>query len=233
MDLRGYNNSAKPNGIENYNIELIVDDVCEVIEKLGRKAILVGHDWGAVIAWTLAMKRSDLISRLIVMNGTHPSVFMKLLRTRSAQLFKSWYIFMFQCPCLPEILMWIKDYDMFDQLFRGKKTGIINREKNFTDEDLEAWKYAFSKPNALTPPVNYYRALIRQCGTRHLSLSQINVRTLIIWGEKDEFLLYEGARMSLQMCTNGKLKIVPNASHWVQQDCPNEVNLAIQEFLNE
>lgn len=230
VDLRGYNDSDKPTGVSNYDLDLIVSDIAELIETMGEKAIVVGHDWGGVVAWALAIEHPDLIQRLIIMNAPHPKAATKVMRTRSAQLLKSWYIFFFQCPWLPELWVWARDFANLERCFRCPKMGLVHPE-NFTDEDLEAWKHVFSKPNACSPPINYYRASMRAVNRRHFPFEPVRPKTLIIWGERDAALEPEIADLSLAMCREAKLEKIADASHWVQQDVPERVNQLMADWL--
>ncbi|KAH7723673.1 Protein CEEH-2 a [Aphelenchoides avenae] len=232
LDMRGYNETEKPQGVEKYASQTLAKDVAEAIEKLGGKAVVLAHDWGAVIAWILATQRPDLVEKLVIMNVPHPKAFMKILRTKSAQLLKSWYMFMFQVPYLPEIVIKAQDYKFIERILRLRPAGIIHSE-NFTDEDMEAWKYAFSKPYAITGPVNYYRASVRQMGNRHLPDGLVQPKTLIIFGEQDVAIDLEAMELSLTYCREAELKTIPDSSHWVQQDVPEQVNKYVEEFLQK
>ncbi|EPB73512.1 hydrolase, alpha/beta domain protein [Ancylostoma ceylanicum] len=231
LDQRGYNLSDKPVHTEDYHIDLLIGDVREVAEKLGyKKFILMGHDWGAAIAWKFALTYPELLEKLIILNVPHPNVLPALMATSKEQRLKSWYIFMFQTPRIPELAVQSRDFHMFDLSFRGKKAGIRNKE-NFTDEDLEAWKHVFSQKDALTGPINYYRNLGKRTPMKG-EQSICKPPTLIVWGDQDQFLVKEGAEMSLKYCQNAHLKFVEGASHWVMQDEPQKVNELIEEFLS-
>ena len=230
--MRGYGESSKPNSIASYGVTILTKDVAEAIEKLSKKkAIVVAHDWGAAICWNLAIVRPDLVERLVILNVPHIIAFQKQFKGFN-QLLKSWYMFLFQSPYLPEILLSLKDYEWLITLFRGEKEGIKNRQ-NFTDEDAEAWKYTFSKENAFTGPVNYYRAMIRRINYPDHDDWTVKPKTLIVWGEEDFAIALEGAIDSVNYCRDATLKRIPGASHWVQQDAPELVNKYIEEFLNE
>uniref|UniRef100_A0A915ELG8 AB hydrolase-1 domain-containing protein n=1 Tax=Ditylenchus dipsaci TaxID=166011 RepID=A0A915ELG8_9BILA len=198
LDLRGYGETDKPTGVSNYDTETLAADVVEAIEKLG------------------AMNRPDLIAdRLIILNVPHPKAFMKVVRTKSTQLLKSWYIFLFQCPMLAELRIKANDFAFLEQIFRSSKGGGLVHPENFTDEDMEAWKYTFGTPNAITPPLNYYRAGMMVAGKRHFSGEPVRPKTLIIW----------------ELKIDARLEILEEASHWVQQDVPQQVNALIKEFI--
>ena len=141
--MRGYGDSSRPTSVGSYGISTLTKDVVEAIEKLSKKkAIVVGHDWGAIICWNLAIARPDLVERLVILNVPHVIAFQKQFKGLK-QILKSWYMFLFQAPYLPELLLSLDDYKPLISMFRGKHGGIINRE-NFTDEDEDAWKYTFS-----------------------------------------------------------------------------------------
>ncbi|KAE9555305.1 hypothetical protein FO519_001464 [Halicephalobus sp. NKZ332] len=232
IDMRGYGDSSRPVSMASYGVVALAKDVAEAIEKLSKKkAVVIGHDWGAIICWNLAIMRPELIERLIILNVPHPIAFRKQFKG-AKQLFKSWYIFLFQAPYLPEILLSLEDYKPLISMFRGKKAGIRNRQ-NFTDEDEEAWKYTFSKVDAFTGPINYYRATFREINYPKHADWTVKPKTLIVWGEEDVALALEGAIDSVNYCRDAVLKRIPGASHWVQQDAPELVNKYIEEFLNE
>ncbi|GMR62949.1 hypothetical protein PMAYCL1PPCAC_33144 [Pristionchus mayeri] len=233
IDQRGYGDSDKPEGVENYSAKVLAQDIQEVIKQLGHeKAILVGHDWGGAVAWFTALIYPEVVSKLIIMNCPHPGAYEKVMRAVKSQILKSWYIGFFQTAWLPEITIGLDDYWALDVAFRSKFAGLKNQQ-NFTDEDAEAWKATFSQKGALTPPINYYRALVRG---RDEAVDIINrvakPSTLIIWGEEDPFLAIECAEYSQKMCQKAKVAYVPGSSHWVQQDKPEEVNKIMEEFLN-
>jgi pimeloyl-ACP methyl ester carboxylesterase len=109
-DLRGYNLSSKPAGVESYRVAELVGDVVGLIRHAGEeRATVVGHDWGGAIAWATAMRRGERIHRLIILNAPHPAAYLRELR-RPGQLLRSWYVFFFQLPLLPECLVRARDY---------------------------------------------------------------------------------------------------------------------------
>ena len=183
LDLRGYNDSDKPQAQSAYVMSKFVEDVKGVIEGLGyERCILVGHDWGGAIAWSFAYAYPELVSRLIVMNIPHPAKFATGLRTPQ-QMLKSWYIAFFQIPFLPEFLIQLDDYRLIEQAFRGM---VINQSA-FTDQDIEAYKNAFAKRGALTSAINYYRNLPVYLSQEKVS-DILKIPTLMIWGEEDTAL---------------------------------------------
>jgi pimeloyl-ACP methyl ester carboxylesterase len=227
LDLRGYNESDKPQGTEHYRMEVLVEDVRGAIAALGYDQLtLVGHDWGGAIAWAFAQAHPDLLRRLVVMNIPHPAKFAEGLRTPQ-QMLKSWYIAAFQLPLLPELALAAGDYWAIAQIFQAMAVD----KAAFSDADLRAYKTAAAKPEALTAMVNYYRALA--LGN---PLSQawgiLDVPTLMIWGEDDAALGKDLTLGTEAYVRDLRLRYIPHCSHWVQQERPHQVNALMDEFLH-
>lgn len=225
-DQRGYNLSDKPDRIAAYTVDILAADVIGLIDVAGQeKTILIGHDWGAAVAWWAAAAYPDRISRLIVMNVPHGVVMKKQLRRSVAQLRKSWYIFFFQLPWLPEALARMNRWSgVVQALLRSSRPG------TFSEDDLEKYRQAWSQPNAYTSMVNWYRALIQKLPQTPADL-RIRVPTLLIWGVKDKYLSREMAQPSIDLCDEGQLVFIEEATHWVQHEEPDRVNALIEEFL--
>jgi pimeloyl-ACP methyl ester carboxylesterase len=88
--LRGYNESEKPRGVNNYTVDKLSQDLIEFIEHFGGNAILVGHDWGAIISWAVALRKPEIIQKLIIMNGPEPRAFREIINTNYKQVLASW-----------------------------------------------------------------------------------------------------------------------------------------------
>ncbi|XP_019631368.1 PREDICTED: epoxide hydrolase 4-like [Branchiostoma belcheri] len=234
-DLRGYGETESPQpsgywGWPNFSLSHLTNDVRELIEALGYSSCtLVAHDWGGFIAWQFAIDHPDLVDKLIVMNIPHPGVFYKYIATHFSQFRKSWYIFLYQLPWLPEMLIKAFDFEMIRGVFRSKNMGCRRRDA-ITDEDVEAFKYTFARPGAnISAAINYYRALVKQ--PRSYKGTKVQCPTLLIWGDQDGALevgLTEGTDRFVPDFT---LKLVPGASHWVQQDQPEVVNGHMRDWL--
>jgi len=229
-DLRGYNESEKPAGVSSYRLDLLTADVLGLIRTFGEeKAIIVGHDWGGGVAWTFAADYPQATERLIVLNCPHPGAFQKQIRSNLRQLRRSWYMFFFQIPWLPEALVRINRRRFVEQAFRGMA---ICKEA-FPDEDLQRYVEAIEKPGALTAAINYYRAMFRDfLRHRERQFAKITCPTLLIWGEEDIALGKELTyNMEPYFTDRFEIKYLPRCSHWVQQEQPELVNQYMLEFL--
>ncbi len=226
VDLRGYNHSDKPKKRSAYVMDELVKDIEGIIKGLGyEKCILVGHDWGGAIAWNFAYTHPQMLEKLIVLNIPHPGKLAQGLGT-FRQLLRSWYIFFFQLPFLPELFLQAGNYRMIEKTFKG--TAID--KSSFTEEDIRAFKDAVSKPGALTAMLNYYRNIFNHKMLRK-NCDIINIPTLMIWGENDTFFGKELTYETQRYVTNLQIKYVPNCSHWVQEEKPELANQYIREFL--
>jgi pimeloyl-ACP methyl ester carboxylesterase len=226
LDLRGYNDSDKPQEQSAYVMDEFIKDVKGVIKGLGyERCVLVGHDWGGAIAWSFAYAHPEMVERLIVINLPHPAKFAAGFRTPQ-QLLRSSYIFFLQLPWLPELLLQSSDYQVIETAFKGMA---VNKSA-FTKADIEAYKDAAAKRGALTAMLNYYRNVWQQ---RLLSFdwSVLEVPTLMIWGEKDQALGKELTYGTEAYVRDFQIKYIPNCSHWVQQEQPQLVNQFMREFL--
>jgi len=245
VDLRGYGESSKPTSVSDYAVPKLVEDLRQTVIALGKsRCTVVAHDWGGVLAWRLALKYPDLVEKLIVMNCPHPNAVQNLsLPTKLKQALKTWYMFFFQCPYLPEMLLRANDMQLLVTMLKTPPGGCVNPNA-LTDEDVEAWKYTFQQPGAFTPPIHYYRsARGRPPPKEHIGPAEHNVGskksppgdivqppTLVIWSTGDIVLGPELAHSSLQFCQKGSLRML-DASHWTQFDKPELCNQAIREFL--
>jgi len=224
-DQRGYNLSSKPSGVAAYALAELVSDVIAIADQLGREKIfLAGHDWGAAVAWSAALLHPQRISKLAVLNVPHPSVMRKFLSTRPRQLLRSWYMFFFQLPWLPEIFFSPFNFRIVSRsLLRSSRPG------TFSTEDLVQYRAAWSQPGALTGMINWYRAVFR--ARVKFSDNIVRVPTRILWGDRDAFLLAEMARESLRYCTNAELFTFANATHWLQHEEAARVSELLIDFF--
>lgn len=227
LDLRGYNESDKPQQKSAYVMSEFVKDIEGVIRGLGYdRCVLVGHDWGGMIGWYFAYAHPEMLERLIVLNIPHPAKFAEGLRTPQ-QLLRSSYVFFFQLPGLPELLLQWSDYQAIENALKGMA---VNKSA-ITPADIEAYKDAASRRGALTAMLNYYRNAFSNLQQPDWSLLQ--VPTLMIWGEEDTALGKELTFGTEEYVRNFQIRYIPKCSHWVQQEQPALVNEYIREFLRD
>lgn len=225
-DQRGYNLSGKPGGLSAYRVDVLAGDVVHLMEALGySKFRLVGHDWGGVVAWTVAALYPQRIEKLVILDAPYPAVFSSVLRSNPAQRRKSSYIFTFQLLFLPERMLSKENWQ--------RLVGMMQKTSppgTFTPSDFERYRAAWSQPGAITAMLNWYRALLR----RPFSLpanQRLPMPVLILWGAKDFALGLELAQASLPFCANGKLVVLDDANHWVQHEKADQVTPMLIEFF--
>jgi len=227
-DQRGYNLSDKPKGIKAYAIDKLSKDILGLVDALGYKKVnLIGHDWGAVVAWALAIWHPERLHKMGILNVPHPAVMLNFLRCGDPeQLRRSWYIFAFQIPWLPEYLLRVNDWRRTVRVLRD--SGKIH---TFTNEDIAEYKRAWAQPGAMTAMINWYRAAARYL-PKLLKDRRLKVPTLMLWGMQDMALSHRMARPSMDYCDKGKLVFFEDATHWVQHDEAAAVTQLLIEFLS-
>jgi epoxide hydrolase 4 len=227
-DMRGYDLSDKPYGVGAYCVELLARDVERLIRTCGKgTAVVVGHDWGAIAAWIAAMRHPGRVERLAILNVPHPARLLDGLLS-PGQLLRSSYTFFFQIPWLPEEVIRAGDFALLRFVFRSDPV----QPEALTAEDIERYIEAIAGPGALTAFLNYYRALLRYPGETRAMLQRVEAPVLVIWGERDRFLsrrLAEPPRLWVPDLLG--VKRLPDASHWVAEDRPLEVNTLLLDFL--
>ena len=225
-DQRGYNLSDKPKDKKDYDVFTLVDDVLGLIKALDyEKVNLVGHDWGAVVAWTLAVTHPEKLHKLTVMNVPHPAVMQKFLRRDFEQMRRSWYVGFFQIPWLPEKIFTTNNFRRLARAVQGSA-----KKNSYTDADMEKYKEAWSQPDAITSMLNWYRAIVQHPPQLPEDV-RVKVRALMMWGMKDFALSHRMARPSMDYCDEGNLILFPEATHWVHLDAADEVNHYLIDFL--
>lgn len=224
-DLRGYGESDRPRGVGAYAMSELLADVAGLIDAAGAKEVLlVAHDWGGNIAWTFAAKKLRPIDRLAVLNMPHPVIYGKHARRLGPQLLRSWYVYMFQLPFLPEWFLARNDHRAITSAFVGMA---VDRSR-FPPEVLEVYREAAARPGALTAMVDYYRAALRR--PERGRWPRIEVPTLLIWGEEDTAIGKELTYETGDFVRDLTMRYVPRASHWVQQEKPEVVSAMLAAF---
>jgi pimeloyl-ACP methyl ester carboxylesterase len=228
-DMRGFNLSSRPTGVAAYDIGRLARDIRDLVRERGEEsACLAGHDWGAAVAWATAMYHPEVVERLAILNVPHPRQMLHGLR-RPRQLVKSWYMFFFQLPWLPERSVRARRWLFFRYGFEHDA-----RASAFTPADIDRYVEAWSQPGAATATINYYRAIFRQSpGRAEARIRPITAPTRVIWGQRDRYLGAELAEPDPADVPNLERVVrLPNASHWVQHDEPERVTQLLAEFFS-
>jgi pimeloyl-ACP methyl ester carboxylesterase len=228
-DLRGYGKSDRPESAAQYTIDKLEQDVADLIDASGCKSVvLIGHDWGAAVAWNFAMYGVRPIERLVILNVPHPACFEQGLRTLR-QLRRSWYMFFFQIPMLPERLLGAGHAALIGRIFLWGSAD----EARFPSDVRDVYRAnALVEPGALTAMLNYYRAIPRAIGmARKRGMPMIEVPTLMLWGERDIALGKELTYGTGRFVPDLTLRYLPNAGHSIQQEAPETVNAMLEAWL--
>jgi epoxide hydrolase 4 len=228
-DLRGYGDSDRPLRREAYAIDHLVADAAALFDAFSaRRRLLIAHDWGALIAWMFAIRKTQHLDGLVIMNVPHPDIFRQVLRHSWAQRKRSWYVAFFQLPWFPELALTASGA----RAIRNSLLGMAVDKSAFPPAVLDHYCSNALKPGAMTAMLNYYRANFHEFGRTPEASPKIDVPTLMIWGEKDTALgieLTEGYEPYVRDFT---LKRLPRVSHWVQQEAPRAVNAHMFDWLN-
>jgi pimeloyl-ACP methyl ester carboxylesterase len=231
-NLRGYGHNSKPAQIRDFAIEHLMADVAHLIDQAseGRQVTLIAHDWGAIIAWAFAASNQRPLERLVILNVPHPARLAEGLRTWR-QLKKSWYVFFFQIPWLPEKLLAANGARAIARAF----SALAMDQTNFAPEVLQVYRDNALIPGALTAMVNYYRAAAQTTGLSEFTrekVSPITVPTLMIWGEEDLALGVEPTDDYGGLVEDFTLIRLKGVGHWVQQEAPEIVNKHLGAWLD-
>jgi len=241
LDMRGYNLSSKPEAVEAYEVDILIEDLRALAEHLGHRTFtLVSHDWGGVVAWSFAMRHPDWLKRLVVVNAPHLGVFNRLLVENQDQIAASQYIRMFRTPEAEQILSQNQCAALF--------AAVQSDKRQMSETDRAMYLDAWSQPGALTGGLNFYRALpfeppavgqapdeARQRLVRSMDPAPFMVRvpTLVIWGELDTALTVHNLDGLEEFVPDLKIERISDGSHWVVNEQPMMVNRLIREFIEE
>jgi pimeloyl-ACP methyl ester carboxylesterase len=222
-DQRGYNFSDKPDGVGAYGVDTLARDVVALVDAHDSEAAhVVGHDWGAAVAWWTALHHPDRVRTLTAVNVPHPSVMTEELRRSWQQRLRSWYFLAFQVPVLPERIARAGDWRLLTRTMRRSSL-----PGTFSEADFERYRAAWSQPGAFGAMVNWYRAVVRE--RPDPVRETVEPPTLVVWGAGDEFLARSMAPRSVERCRNGRLATFEDATHWVQHEYPDRVTSLLRE----
>ena len=217
-DMRGYGASDKPAGVEPYNILYLVADVGAVLDDAGvERAHVVGHDWGAAVAWVLAAVAPERVDHLVALSVGHPSTF----RTEGFEQYeKSWYMLLFQFEGIAE--RWLSD-----DAWRNLRAWGSHPDLDAVIAELEAH-------GSLTPALNWYRANVppESYVSPPVDLPAVQAPTMGVWSSGD-IALTEGQMTRSAANVSGKWRYerLDGPGHWMQLEAPDEVNRLLLDFL--
>ncbi len=231
-NMRGYGESTRPKDRRQYALNYLIDDIGALIdaaqsEHPASEVMIIAHDWGAIVAWMFAIKKTRPLTKLVIMNVPHPKVAQREI-AKWRQIWRSWYILFFQLPWLPERSLLRNDAAAIKDVFLKMAVD----KSRFPDEVLQVYAAAAQRPGAITAMVNYYRALLRDYDmTAQAGDGRIDIPALLIWGEEDSALNIHCCEGTEQWVPQLTLRRLPAVSHWVQQEAPEAVNAILTEWL--
>ena len=257
LDMRGYNLSSRPKELDAYKMPNLIEDVRQFAEKVAgknKKFILVGHDWGANVAWPFAMFHPEMLDKLIIVNGAHPFVSERELRENPAQRYASNYFFVFNGFLAPGEQP-PDENDTKESATRRAHGGFVDAEVRagrYTEQDRQMWIDAWSQPGSTTAGLNYYRANHRNAPfndrhpastiptswsakevTKGAPSTTIRTPTLVIWGMQDTAILSGHLSGLEKWVPNLSVKLYPQDDHWVMMAKGVQVAQDIRRYIDD
>lgn len=227
-DQRGYHLSDKPETVSAYRVDRLASDIAKLIQASGRdKAIVVGHDWGGIVAWNVGRRYPRLVDRLVILNAPHEAAMGSHTVRRPFQLVRSSYAGFFQLRGVPEKVLSAGGYRSMKRMMKSS-----SRPGTFSAEDLDEYQEAWSKPDALRSMINWYRANVKALFAPELP-HHVPAPVLVIWGVCDQFLGKELALASMEFCSAGRVVYFENATHWVHHEEADRVNALLDDFFKD
>ena len=228
-NLRGYGGTDSPPDVASYRMQILVEDVAALIKASGAaETLLIAHDWGGALAWLLAMRQRELIGRLVIMNVPHPACFARELR-KPRQLLRSWYMFFFQIPALPEFLLRRNDAQAIGDMFRSRS----RKRARIPEDVIDVYRQNALRPGGLTAMLNWYRAFSqgRKGPSMRAGFPKITTPTLFLWGDADVALDFRTTQGTGDYVSDLTFRVLPGISHWIQQEAPEAVNAMLEAWL--
>ena len=237
-DQRGFAGSDKPDGVEAYKVQCVIDDLIALADALGLgRFTLVGHDWGGAAAWGAALKHPERIARLVIVNAPHPVIFQRSLIEDEEQREASQYIRAFRTPGFETGVKAMGLGAFFDKSF-GAHVDL----RRISNEERQAYLDEWDQPGALTAMLNWYRAatvVVPESGEKarlplwtHMPFPKVKMPTLVVWGMKDKALLPVQLDGLDQLVPDLTIVREPDAGHFISWEKPEAVTAAIRAFVD-
>jgi pimeloyl-ACP methyl ester carboxylesterase len=223
-DLRGYNESDRPPERSAYHLRHLVADAAAIVRATGHdKAHIVGHDWGGILAWTLAGAHPELVDTLVILNAPHLAIYMEKATRPSLQMLRAWYLLFFRVPRLPEWALSTRDFAAVRDLFRHRP-----KQPAFSEEDVDGYVRALARPGALTAALNWYR------GALPFGVApRVTVPALYVWGDRDQALGPRAARTTGRWVTAPyRFEVIAGGGHWIPEQHPDRLSAWMLERLD-
>ena len=219
-DQRGYSPGARPPRRRDYTTRHLADDVAALVRELGGPVHLVGHDWGAVVAWVVALKHPQLVRTLTAVSVPHPAAYLTSVLT-SSQFFKSWYMVMFNLPRLPEKL-------------GAKPGGLLDRNlrrSGMDDDDIARFRAEIVDYGALPGGLGWYRAM--PFLDPSLMKARVQAPTTLVWSDSDDFIGRGGVdRTPALVDGDYRLVVLEGVDHWIPTHAAEPVARAILDRIS-
>lgn len=219
VDLPGYNDSPKPRKVEAYRLPTVVAQIAELIEEIGAPLFVVGHDWGALASWLLAMSRPELVRKLAILNIPHPAAFVREMRQSRSQRMRMLYQLIFLPPFLPELML---------PLILPR---VMPRLGRFTPQEIGEYRRSWRKSGAMRGMANYYRAIRRYRAEVRQWTAAVRIPTLLIWADGEPVFQRTSSMQIEEWVPDLRVVRVPHAGHFVQTDQPEVVSEALIGFF--
>jgi pimeloyl-ACP methyl ester carboxylesterase len=215
VDQRGYSPGARPRRRRDHRATELVDDVATLVELVGGPVHVVGHDWGAFVAWALAARRPDLVRTLTAVSVPHPAAFQRALLT-SSQGLKSWYMLLFQVPFAVEL----------SARRRGGPFDKGLRQSGMTNDEIARCRAEVVEYGALRGGLSWYRAI--PFADRELARRPTTVPTTFVWSDGDTAIVRRGAELTAKHVHAPYAFVeLPGVSHWIPTQAPGPLAAAI------
>lgn len=216
-DQRGYSRGARPRRRRDHTLDHLVGDVAALAEAVGRPVHLVGHDWGAAVAWLVAARRPDLARSLVALSVPHPGAMWYAatrLTGRAEQLRRSWYMALFMLPWLPDLVL------------TSRRGGAALTAGGMTREMVSRFRSEIVADGALPGALAWYRAIpFTDRSARH---ERVNVPTTMVWSDRDVAIARSTAELSHRWVdASYDFVALPGVSHWIPDQAPRAVADAV------